>query len=164
MRGFNNRVEIPTFQGYGHPTEVNDLAIQYLLSPTCKPFLDTSTPLAKLVNWEFPICNLFLFKGYITLHLMYMCRNIWQKQAWVLHKVCWVGKRAGKMQAQVTSRISIFACLFLLRFFSLCQYSTWTPFRYVKKAILTPKFVSFFHPYFLYYLFISRWKTQVWMR
>lgn len=159
MCGFNNRVEISAFQGYGHPTELNGLAFPYLIWPTCKPFLDISTPLAKLLSWEFPMCNLFLFEGYVTLHLMYMYRNIWQKQVWVLCKVCWVGRRARKMQAQVTSRISIFACLYLLRFFSLCQYSTWSPFRYVKKAILTPMFVSFFHPNLLYYLFIIRWQN-----
>ena len=50
MCGFNNRVEISTFQGYGQPTEVNDLAFPYLIAPRCKPFLDISTPLAELVS------------------------------------------------------------------------------------------------------------------
>lgn len=50
MCGFNNRVEISTFQGHGQPPEINDLAFLYLVAPRCKPFLALSTPLAKHVS------------------------------------------------------------------------------------------------------------------
>lgn len=91
------------------------LSLPILNSARCKQFPDVSAPLAKLASWEFP--TYFCSKG-MQLYTWCTCAEIFDRNKREYCADCVeLAEEPAKEQAQVSSKISIFVCLFLLSFF-----------------------------------------------